>query len=322
MSSKREGATETYVEALTRQRYRFIGPNRHAAVKLCSWTKKSLRDRGVCYKQHFYGISSHRCLQVTPNIYCNQNCLYCWREWEKAPRQMAPDRWDGPESFFDEAVAAQRKLLEGYYGALDKVDRARLDEAQDPNQVAISLAGEPTLYPHLDELISHLAARGASSFLVTNGTMPERLAELRCLPTQLYVSLDAPHEEAHRAINVPRIPDSWPRILRSLEMLGNLGTRSVVRITAIKGWNMLEPEAYARLVARSRADFLEVKSYLAVSYDRTLHHPRMPLMPSHDEVREFASRINEHLGYRWLGEHRISRVVLLGSGRVEPRLDA
>jgi tRNA wybutosine-synthesizing protein 1 len=316
------GHKDLYVNALTRQRYRLLGARRHAAVKLCSWTRKSLRDRGVCYKEIFYGVSCHRCLQITPNIYCNQNCLYCWREWELAPRTI-PDHWDRPEELVDAAVAGQRKLLEGYYGALDKVDRRLLDEAQHPTQAAISLAGEPTLYPWLDELIDVLHDRGMTTFLVTNGTNPDCLRQLRDsgrLPTQLYLSLDAPDEETHRAINVPRMPNSWQRIGESLELLGDLDTRSVVRITAIKGWNMLDPEAYARLVKRSRADFLEVKSYLAVSYDRTMYHPKMPLMPSHDEVCEFARAIGHHLGYRRLGEHRISRVALLGSGRVEPRL--
>ncbi|MFQ5986189.1 MAG: 4-demethylwyosine synthase TYW1, partial [Thermoplasmata archaeon] len=50
-------------ELLEKQGYKLIGS--HSGVKLCHWTKQSLKhDRG-CYKQHFYGIDSHRCMQMT-----------------------------------------------------------------------------------------------------------------------------------------------------------------------------------------------------------------------------------------------------------------
>ncbi|RLE41207.1 4-demethylwyosine synthase TYW1, partial [Candidatus Woesearchaeota archaeon] len=48
-------------KVLEKQQYAFIG--RHSAIKICYWTKKSLLDEGVCYKQQFYGIKSHRCCQ-------------------------------------------------------------------------------------------------------------------------------------------------------------------------------------------------------------------------------------------------------------------
>jgi len=53
-------------EKLTRQHYALIG--KHSAVQICRWTKKSLRNEGVCYKEKFYGIKSHRCCQMSPYI--------------------------------------------------------------------------------------------------------------------------------------------------------------------------------------------------------------------------------------------------------------
>ena len=56
----------------------------HAGVQICTWTKKALRKKGVCYKQKFYGIECHRCAQITPLLaWCDQNCIFCWRpsEW-------------------------------------------------------------------------------------------------------------------------------------------------------------------------------------------------------------------------------------------------
>ena len=37
---------------MEKQGYRFIG--NHSAVKTCEWTKKSLINKGSCYKQKFY----------------------------------------------------------------------------------------------------------------------------------------------------------------------------------------------------------------------------------------------------------------------------
>ena len=38
----------------------------HSAVELCHWTKKSFSDEWSCYKHKFYGISTHRCMEMTP----------------------------------------------------------------------------------------------------------------------------------------------------------------------------------------------------------------------------------------------------------------
>src|SRR3989338_1808415 len=46
--------------------YRIVGPRRHSAVKICHYTKQDIRGKDVCYKFNFFGISSSRCLQLTP----------------------------------------------------------------------------------------------------------------------------------------------------------------------------------------------------------------------------------------------------------------
>ncbi|MFB6308947.1 MAG: 4-demethylwyosine synthase TYW1, partial [Haloarculaceae archaeon] len=38
----------------------------HTAVQTCGWTKNAVRGEGKCYKYIFYGIESHRCIQMTP----------------------------------------------------------------------------------------------------------------------------------------------------------------------------------------------------------------------------------------------------------------
>ncbi|HDM36274.1 MAG TPA: 4-demethylwyosine synthase TYW1, partial [Candidatus Syntrophoarchaeum butanivorans] len=38
-----------------------------------------MRGGEFCYKGRFYGVASHRCIQMTPTILCNQACIHCWR---------------------------------------------------------------------------------------------------------------------------------------------------------------------------------------------------------------------------------------------------
>ena len=63
---------------LERQKYRVVGE--HSAVKVCHWLGQRLLRGRSCYKERFYGIRSHRCLQMTPTVNdCTQMCLFCWR---------------------------------------------------------------------------------------------------------------------------------------------------------------------------------------------------------------------------------------------------
>ncbi|MFN4133751.1 MAG: radical SAM protein, partial [Candidatus Hadarchaeales archaeon] len=193
------------VEALENAGYRIIGEHRHSAVKVCHWTKKSLLDQGVCYKEKFYGaelgVRSHLCLQLTPSIpFCDHRCIYCWRDTE-----ITIPEWRGevdePAAILDHAISAQRLLLSGF-GGNPKVNRKKFMEAQKPRHCAISLAGEPTIYPKLSGLIEECKKRGMSSFLVSNGLHPEALERLRP-PTQLYISLIAPDGETYRDVCRP-----------------------------------------------------------------------------------------------------------------------
>ena len=302
-------------QKMVKQHYALFG--KHSAAKLCHWTKSSLLGRGVCYKQKFYGVQSHRCLQMTPDWpYCNQKCLFCWRDTRFTIPKWVGD-YDDPEFIVEESIKAQRKLLVGYYGLPGGVDRKKLDEAQNPKHVAISLAGEPTLYPAIGELVEAYHKKGMKTFIVSNATLPE-VIENMTLPTQLYISLDAPTKEIHKKLNVPLLPDSWERINRTIDIYPSLDTRKDVRITLVKGYNMEHPELYAKLLERSETNFVEIKAYMAVGWSRERLGPEY--MPTHEEVRQFALKINEYLGYELLDESPPSRVVLLWDGKTPPKI--
>ena len=63
----KEMVTPQLRKTLTKQGYKIIGT--HSGVKLCRWTKSMLRGRGGCYKHTFYGIDSHRWIQLLKKSY-------------------------------------------------------------------------------------------------------------------------------------------------------------------------------------------------------------------------------------------------------------
>lgn len=294
-------------KTLEHQQYRIVG--RHSAVKICHWTKKSIKDEGYCYKQRFYGIQSHRCLQMTPAVaWCTSQCVYCWRATDYLLSRELDDV-DEPSTIIDNAIKQQRTLLTGFGGIPDRINPKKYEEAQNPNQVAISLGGEPVIYPLLSELIEEFHQRNFTTFLVTNGTLPEKLESLDTLPTQLYVSLDAPTEEIYKKLDRPMLKNAWQNVKKTMELFPSLNTKKVVRLTMVRGWNMLEHGKYAKLIAMAEPDFVEVKAFMLVGGSR--ERLKIENMPTHDEIRTFADKLSQELSYNIKDEKEDSRVVLL-----------
>ncbi len=287
---------------LENQHYKIVGNS--SAVKICAWTKKSLRDEGFCYKQKFYGIKSHLCCQIAPSVnYCQQSCVFCWRPIEHT-EGMEMKEFDGPKDIVKGVIEGQRKLLSGF-GGNEKVNKKKLKEAQNPRQFAISLSGEPTLYPKLDVLIKELNKIG-TTFVVSNGLNPEVLKKIK--PTQLYISLDAPDEKIYKKVCRPNVKETWKKLMESLSLLKNI-KRSTIRITLVKGLNMVYPEKYAEIIKKYSPKFVEIKAYMNVGYSK--HRLDIKKMPLHDEIVEFSQKISEKSGYKIIDEKKESRVVLL-----------
>ncbi len=287
---------------------------RHSAVKTCHWMNRAIRGAGSCYKSQFYGVRSHRCIQMTPTLSCNHRCLHCWRPVEMPVPLPAPADWDSPVEIKGSIIREHARLISGYGGS-ETTDMDALREAQKPDQVAISLAGEPTLYPYLPELIDLFHRDEMTTFVVSNGTQPEMIA--RIAPTQLYLSLNAPDEDTYLKVCNP-CGNFWKGIQESLRVLGRskMRTRTAVRITLIKGVNMFDPEGYARLLSMCEPDYIEVKAYMHVGFSQK--RLDRSAMPDHEEVRLFASEIGDRVGYRIADDSAISRVVLLSrDGGVE-----
>lgn len=299
---------------LKKQGYAIIGEN--SAVKLCHWFRESMLRNRPCYKESFYGIRTHRCIQMTPALnQCTQNCLFCWRYHGFTETYI--EHPDDPAMIVEESIKAQKKLISGY-GGNTQADRQKYIEALEPKHVAISLTGEPTLYPYLSELIEEYHRRGITTFLVTNGTMPEVLENLDPLPTQLYVTVAAPNEDVYRRLLVPMISKGWERLNKTLELLPSLNTRKVIRHTLVKGWNMEYVDEYARLDSKAEPHFIEPKGYVYVGYSR--ERITMESMPSHQEIGDFSMKLAEKTGYYYADEREDSRVVLLQREKHIPKI--
>ncbi len=303
-------------EKLEKQQYRIAG--KHSAVKTCAWLKHSLKGEGVCYKQKFYGIKSHQCLQCTPaTIWCNLKCIFCWRSDSWYNKTRMGNDVDEPSVIVDEMIRQQQKLLAGY-NAHPKVPHELYEEAMTPKHAAISLSGEPTFYPKINELIEEFHSRKMTTFLVTNGTTPDVLANLDPLPTQLYVTLIAPTEELFEKTARPSEKGAWEKVMETIDLLPSIKTRKVLRLTLVPEYNMLEPAEYARLFLRSEAHFLEPKGFMSVGDARK----RIPYdqMPRYPKILQFSEEIIKDTELKIIDEKEDSAVTLIAKKEYDWRI--
>lgn len=302
-------------EQLKKAKY---GVSDHSTVALCHWTKKSFKHEGSCYKHKFYGISTHSCMEFSPaGMYCENRCVYCWRPMEfYDSMKMEPEHVAGPKEIMEKLMEERKKLIMGHYGD-SRSDKQRLDESLKPSHYAISLSGEPTMYPKLPELIKYLKSlqETKSIFLVTNGQEPEmiqRLKDENALPTQLYLSTNAADYKSFLRINKPKYDDSWQRWNKTLGMLKDLNTRTVLRITLIRDYNDHNEmiPAFAKMLEESNPHFVEIKSYMHVGRSTNrLEHENMLEM---EEVKNFSKEIvKRSKKFSIMDESYVSRIVIL-----------
>ncbi len=305
--------TKKIKQRLEIQQYGLAG--KHSSVKICHWTKKSLRNEDVCYKEKFYKIHCHKCAQITPAVlWCPNKCLFCWRVAEYMSPQKAKLN-DDPDKIIQEIIKQRKKLLSGF-GGNKKTSKKKFEDALIPNHWAISLAGEPCLYPKLPQLIKLLKTKyqAKTVYLVTNGLYPamlNKLIQTKSLPTQLYISMFAPNKELYKKISKTSIKTYWSRYLKSLKIMGKLKNKinTVTRMTLIKNLNMSNPEQYIKLIKMANPKYVEVKAYSHVGFSRKRLNKEN--MPSHQEIKDFAKKLTKLSNYKIINEKKESRIVLL-----------
>lgn len=286
----REMVTPSQAKALKKEGYKLIGT--HSAVKLCRWTKHQLRGRGGCYKHTFYGITSYQCMEATPSLACANKCVFCWRHHKNPVGKEWRWKTDDPDFIVSRAVETHVKMIKEAKG-IPGVRMDRWQEALTVRHCALSLVGEPIMYPRIGELLKGLHDRQISTFLVTNGQHPQAIETLRPI-TQLYVSVDAPTKTSLIEIDRPLFNDAWERLRESLKSLKLKGQRTVARLTVVKGWNSDEVEGYAQLIALGHVSLVEMKgvTFCGKSDASNLN---MSNSPWHHEVVELAKTLKREL---------------------------
>jgi wyosine [tRNA(Phe)-imidazoG37] synthetase (radical SAM superfamily) len=236
-----------------------------------------------------------------------------------------------------------KELVEKFVASKKEIIDVHL-EAANPKHVAISYDGEPTMYARLPELICEFRRRGISTFVVTNGTFPERIIEMResgNLPTQLYVTMAAPDKETYLRVcssvkpYFPVHDDHWERLNRTLDLLSTLECRTVIRITSVRGINMIKPEVYRNRIMRANPSFLELKGFsisgnaprISERLGETDLGGRDPALlkialgysPTHDEIIDFAKKISDDFSlFPLVSESRLNRQALMSVSWNDP----
>jgi len=209
-------------------------------------------------------ITSYQCMEATPSLACANKCVFCWRHHKNPVGKEWRWKTDDPKFIVDEAVNIHVRMIKETKG-IPGVLPERWREAHTVRHCALSLVGEPIMYPNIRELLGELHNRHISTFLVTNGQHPQAIETL-CPITQLYVSVDAPTPESLEAIDRPLFKDAWQRLQKSLVALKTKGQRTVARLTVVKGWNSDEVVGYAKLIALGHCSLVEVSAQLPLSY--------------------------------------------------------
>ncbi|KAL2892544.1 S-adenosyl-L-methionine-dependent tRNA 4-demethylwyosine synthase [Bienertia sinuspersici] len=276
---KKEMVTPVIRANLQKQGYKIIGS--HSGVKLCRWTKSQLRGRGGCYKHSFYGIDSHRCMEATPSLACANKCVFCWRHHTNPVGKSWQWKMDDPVEIVNTAIDLHTKMIKQMKG-VPGVEEKRLAEGLLPRHCALSLVGEPIMYPEINTLIDELHGRRISTFLVTNAQFPEKIKVLRPITQESLTALNEKHQ------------------------------RTVYRLTLVKGWNAEDVDGYFKLLSLGKPDFIEIKG---VTYCGTSATSKLTMenVPWHSDVKAFSEAValrSEGI-YEVACEHEHSCCVLL-----------
>lgn len=196
-------------------------------------------------------------MEMTPSLACANKCVFCWRHHKNPVGREWRWQTDQPLELVESAIANHQQMIKQLKG-VPGVQPERWNEAFRVRHCALSLVGEPIIYPYINEFVDLLHQRDISSFLVTNAQFPDKIDSIQ-LVTQLYVSVDAATKDSMKQVDRPIFADFWERFLASLDSLSRKGQRTVFRLTLIKGWNTEELLNYAELVERGKPSFIEIK---------------------------------------------------------------
>uniref|UniRef100_A0A803M4P7 tRNA 4-demethylwyosine synthase (AdoMet-dependent) n=1 Tax=Chenopodium quinoa TaxID=63459 RepID=A0A803M4P7_CHEQI len=251
-----------------------------------------------------------KCMEATPSLACANKCVFCWRHHTNPVGKSWQWKMDDPVEIVNTALDLHTKMIKQMKGVPGVLEE-RLAEGLLPRHCALSLVGEPIMYPEINTLIDELHQRRISTFLVTNAQFPEKIKSLKPI-TQLYVSVDAATRDSLKAVDRPLFGDFWERFLDSLTSLNEKHQRTVYRLTLVKGWNAEDVDGYFKLVSLGKPDFIEIKG---VTYCGSTATSKLTMenVPWHADVKAFseAMALRSEGEYEVACEHEHSCCVLL-----------
>lgn len=252
-------------------------------------------------------------METTPSLACANKCVFCWRHHSNPVGTEWRWKMESAEFILKGALESHYKMINEFKG-VPGVLPDKLEEGMQAKHCALSLVGEPIMYPEINKFVKLLHQEKISSFLVTNAQFPDAIRDMEPC-TQLYVSIDASTKDSLKKIDRPLFKDFWERFLASLHELKKKGQRTVYRLTLVKGWNAEEMDNYAKLVEIGQPDLIEIKgvTYCGSSKASTL---TMENVPWHTEVVKFVSDLVDRIPeYEIASEHEHSNCILVASTR-------
>ncbi|MFX1390953.1 MAG: radical SAM protein [Promethearchaeota archaeon] len=189
------------------------------------------------------------------------------------------------------------------------------NEALTPNHAAISLDGEPLLYPRISEFIQEFTNRNMTTFVVTNGTLPEKIENLEVFPSQLYITLPAPNEAIYKKTCRPMIKKGWNKIIASMDLIETIPCRTLVRLTAIKDLNINEEmiNEYIKIIENANPNFFEIKGFtlqakaLLIKQRLKETHPVHYFFPEYEYLEDLAIKFEEIGNFPLIYKNKASR---------------
>ena len=123
--------------------------------------------------------------------------------------------------------------------------------------------------------------------------------------------------------------DHWERLNKTLGMLSSLDCRTVIRITSVRGVNMINYEGYREIVRKANPSLLEVKGFSISgnapriserlgktdlgSKDPSLLKNALKYAPTHEEMLDFARKISDGFKiFPLINQSELNRQVLMG----------
>ena len=108
---------------------------------------------------------SFRCMETTPSLACANKCVFCWRHHSNPVGTEWKWAMDEPELILEGALENHYKMIKQMKG-VPGVLPERYQEGFQVKHCALSLVGEPIMYPEINKYLDLLHSKSISSFMV------------------------------------------------------------------------------------------------------------------------------------------------------------